>query len=221
MIRRADFPSWSWVGWRYTNEIPLEPLILASRNLRDERGHGIIPRMPDRISLDEHTARVSVELTSGDLVDLTETAFSGIDLETIMPREAKISPRLLIRAVIFPLTLEQDEKENWICVGIRGKPFRQRRSGPIGFRMWLDHAPAAGEESFSRNRIRGLVLGRYKTEIHVLIVRKSDEAWSRIGIGLYYCVQRDVVLDEWRFTAFDRAYRRTMKKFGKRTIWLG
>jgi hypothetical protein len=58
--RRTDFPSWSWLGWQYNDEIPLQPTILC--DLEDRAySDGTYHLYGGRTQIDEHSAKISIE----------------------------------------------------------------------------------------------------------------------------------------------------------------
>lgn len=186
--RRADFSSWSWLGWDYIDEPPypsallygLEDLTTAERFSHVFcYTHGLYS------SLDEHSARISVEILGGGLLNLTEAHRSNIALDTALPLEARIMPHLVVHGIILPLIFDRDEGDHWVNVDAPSGPFHKPSSFPFTFRMWLDVPDAQEQDTFRRNRVRELVLGLFGLVIHTLILRENENAWTRIGIGQY------------------------------------
>jgi hypothetical protein len=158
--RRADFPSWSWLGWQYNDKIPDQPVVLC--DLEDEPigERYSYQSFGPHISLDEHSARISVEFSGGGLLNLTEPHLFSNTLDMQLPREARIMPHLVIRGVIFPLIFEKDEVDEWVRVGDPSRPFHRKSFWfTLKFRMWLDVPFSQEQDAFHRNQIKALVLG--------------------------------------------------------------
>jgi hypothetical protein len=181
--RRNDFPSWSWLGWQYNDEIPLQPIILC--DLEDRAySDGTYRLYGGRTKVDEHSAKTSAEFLGGSLLNLTEAHRSSITLDMALPREARIMPHLVVRGVILPLIFEPNEAGSWVRVGDQSRPFYRRTFLFCPrFRMWLYRPDAEEQDAFRRNQVRALVLGLFGAVIRILILRKTGNGWTRIGIG--------------------------------------
>jgi hypothetical protein len=220
--RRTDFPSWSWLGWHYNDKIPDQPVVLC--DLEDEAIGGRYSYRSSGISLDEHSARISIEFSGGGLLNLTEPHLFSKALDTQLPREARIMPHLVIRGVIFPLIFEKNEADEWVRLGHPSRPFHRKSFWfTLKFRMWLDVPYSQEQDAFHRNQIKALILGLAGAVIRVLIIRRDGNAWTRIGIAQYSCLH-PFDSHDWLvfggFKAVRKMYFKILKKYRKRTIWL-
>ncbi|KAH7086898.1 heterokaryon incompatibility protein-domain-containing protein [Paraphoma chrysanthemicola] len=224
--RRHDFPSWSWLGWQCDGDITHQSIILG--DLEDVTDpNGTYRTVCDVLSKDKHSARISVEFPGGVLLDLTDGVDSNKALDAALPREARILPQLLICGVIIPLKFEQNGEGEWVRVGDPSRPFyRKSCLLRLRFSMWLDRPAADEQDAFQRNQVRALVLGHFGPVIRLLILRKFRNCWTRIGIGQYSAEHAfgPFGYDQLfygGYTACEKAYFKTMKKYKKRTIRLG
>ncbi|KAH7076709.1 heterokaryon incompatibility protein-domain-containing protein [Paraphoma chrysanthemicola] len=220
--RRPEFPSWSWLGWQYDGEIPPQPIILGHLEAKTTVD-GTYRSTCKHMSSDEHSARISVEFPAGGFLNLTDGTDSAIALDTALPAEVKILPQLLIRGVVFPLIFTQSKEGQWVRVGDPSRPFyRKSCLVKLSFRMWLDRPDATEQDAFRRNQVRALVLGYFDPVIRLLILRKSGNRWTRIGIG-QYSAEQPFEYDNLGFGAYnscEKTYFKTMKKYKKRAIRL-
>ena len=222
--RRADFPSWSWLGWQHVGKIPDQFILLwgfKDLNTRGRFSRYLYPSDP-WLSLDRHSARISVEFLGGGLLNLTGAHESSIALDVALPREARIMPHLVIHGVIIPSVFEGDGHD-WVRVGARWKPFHRKFSlFPFKFRMWLDVPDVQEEDGFLGNQVRELILGRFGAVIRVLILRQNGTAWTRIGIGQYGWETSVTNATPWDYgiETVENVYLEVLKNHQKRTIWL-
>jgi hypothetical protein len=227
--RQTDFPSWSWLGWQYNDKIPDQPVVLC--DLEDKAIHGRYSyhSFGPHISLDEHSARISVGFSGGGLLNLTEPHLFSNTLDMQLPREARIMPHLVIRGVIFPLIFEEDGTDEWVRVGDPSRPFHRNSFWfNLKYRMWLDVPYSQEQDAFHRNQIKALVLGLAGAAIRVLIIRRDGNAWTRIGIAQYSCHRplsnQFRAYHENQFIhahrVVEKMYFKRLKGYRKRTIWL-
>ncbi|CAI9625383.1 unnamed protein product [Alternaria burnsii] len=223
--RRANFPSWSWLGWNYIDEPPYPFALLygfEDLTTAERFSHVFCYTYGLNSSLDEHSARISVEILGDGLLNVTEAHQSDIVLDTALPLEARIMPHLVIHGVILPLIFDRDEGDYWLNVDAPSGPFHKTSSFPFTFRMWLDVPDAQEQDTSRRNQVRELVLGLFGLVIHTLILRENENAWTRIGIGQY----------SWRDSKTNKVglsggikvvketYMKALKRHQKRTIRL-
>lgn len=220
--RRTDFPSWSWLGWQYIDKIPDRCIFLSDLGVpayRVPRSRRFYRASGAGLSLDEHSARISVEFLGGGLLNLTEAHQSSIAVDVALPREARIMPHLVIHGISVPFILDRDEINDWVHVDALSRPFHRKSSLlPFEFRMWLDLPDAQEKDGFHRNQARELFLGRFGVVIRVLILRENGDAWTRIGIGEYS--GKDSTTNEYGVGAVEKAYLKSLKRFEKSTIRL-
>jgi hypothetical protein len=193
--RLSLFPSWSWLGWHSANE-PASDMIKAGVTvfgLGEDVGMG----------LDRFTASISV-VVAGERLDLTRAAFFNVSLEEILTPEARPSPQLVIQAFVFPLVFLPSEKNGWTLVP------KRRLFGGLRSHMWLDQPEETTPEILGH--VKGLVLGRRKRHILVIVIRKTNFTWERVGVALFFSVDGE--------EHAEKQYLRTMKKLKRRTIML-